>query len=204
MIAVIDYDAGNLKNVVTALKDVDLDCVVTRKAQEVENASAVILPGVGAFADAMKNLEAYDLIEPLNKTVQSGKFLLGICLGMQVLFNKSYEDGEWEGLNYLQGEIVRFDTPGLKVPHMGWNNLIVQKKDDLVRNISDQDYVYFVHSYYAKPEHFEQDVLAYADYSVRVPGIVRKENVIGMQFHPEKSAAVGTKLLENFKELIKK
>ncbi len=203
MIAVIDYDVGNLKNVATALGDVGLEGVITRDAKVVRDAQAVILPGVGAFADAMKNLERFGLIECLNQTVASGKPLLGICLGMQVLFDTSYEDGNWQGLGYIPGEVVRFDTPGLKVPHMGWNNLVLnQPEDALVQGIGPEDYVYFVHSYYAVPKDFEQDVVAYADYSVKVPGIVRRDNVIGMQFHPEKSAAVGTRLLSNFKEML--
>lgn len=202
MIAIIDYDVGNLKNVYTALKDVDLEGVITRDPKVVDNAEAIILPGVGAFSDAMEHLRQFDLINCLDKNVQSGKTLMGICLGMQVLFDKSTEDGEWAGLGYIPGEIVKFDAPGLKIPHMGWNNLIINRDDPLVKGIGSEDYVYFVHSYYAQPKSFD-DVVAYADYSVKVPGIVRKENVIGMQFHPEKSSRVGTQLLMNFKENLK-
>jgi len=202
MIAIVDYDVGNLKNVYTALSDVDLEGKITRDPKVLDDADAIILPGVGAFEDAMTHLKKYDLISSLNKNVQKGKTLLGICLGMQVLFDKSYEDGEFTGLGYIPGEIIRFKESTLKVPHMGWNNLTINIKDPIVQNISQNDYVYFVHSYYAKPTNFEENVIAYANYGVKVPAIVRKENVIGMQFHPEKSALVGTQLLKNFKETL--
>lgn len=201
MIAIVDYDVGNLKNVYTALGDVGLEGVITRDKKILDQADAIILPGVGAFSDAMDNLRKFDLIETLDTNVNKGKTLLGICLGMQLLFDKSYEDGEFSGLSYIPGEIVKFTAPGLKIPHMGWNNLIINRKSPLVKNISDEDYVYFVHSYYAVPADFS-DVVAYAEYSVKVPGIVQRDNVIGMQFHPEKSSHVGLQLLKNFKEVI--
>jgi glutamine amidotransferase len=201
LIAIVDYDVGNLKNVYTALGDVGLEGVITRDKKTLDQADAIILPGVGAFSDAMDNLRKFDLIETLDANVNKGKTLLGICLGMQLLFDKSYEDGEFSGLSYIPGEIVRFTAPGLKIPHMGWNNLIINRKSPLVKNISDEDYVYFVHSYYAVPADFS-DVVAYAEYSVKVPGIVQRDNVIGMQFHPEKSSHVGLQLLKNFKEVI--
>lgn len=202
MIAIVDYYVGNLKNVYTALSDVDLEGKITRDPKVLDHADAIILPGVGAFEDAMAHLKKYDLISSLDRNVQKGKTLLGICLGMQVLFDKSYEDGEYTGLGYIPGEIIRFSDPTLKVPHMGWNNLTTNIKDPIVQNISQSDYVYFVHSYYAKPTNFEENVIAYTNYGVKVPAIVRKENVIGMQFHPEKSALVGTQLLKNFKETL--
>jgi len=202
MIAIVDYDVGNLKNVYTALSDVDLEGKITRNPKVLDDADAIILPGVGAFEDAMIQLQKYDLIASLNKNVQKGKILLGICLGMQVLFDKSYEDGEYTGLGYIPGEIIRFKDNTLKVPHMGWNNLSININDPIVQNIGQSDYVYFVHSYYANPTNFEENVIAYTNYGVKVPAIVRKENVIGMQFHPEKSALVGTQLLKNFKETL--
>ncbi len=203
-IAIIDYDVGNLKNVHTALKDVDLDSVITRDPAVIDGAQAIILPGVGAFADAMKNLEKFGLLETLNRNVAKGKILMGICLGMQVLFDKSYEDGQWTGLGYIPGQVIRFDAPGLTVPHMGWNNLMINREDPIARGITPEDYVYFVHSYHADPADFDAHVVAYTQYGgVRVPAIVRKDNVIGMQFHPEKSAAVGTRLLMNLKECLK-
>ena len=201
-VAIIDYDVGNLKNVHTALQDVALDAVITRDLVVIGSAEAIVLPGVGAFADAMANLERFSLDEPLKRSVAKGKPLLGICLGMQLLFDESEEDGCWPGLGLIPGRVVHFDTPQLKVPHMGWNNLTVHRDDPIVRGITREDYVYFVHSYYAAPKDFDADVVAYADYGVRVPAIVRKDNVIGMQFHPEKSAGVGTSLLTNFKEVL--
>ena len=201
-VAIIDYDVGNLKNVHTALQDVALDAVITRDPAVIDSAEAIVLPGVGAFADAMANLERFSLDEPLKRSVAKGKPLLGICLGMQLLFDESEEDGRWPGLGLIPGRVVHFDTPQLKVPHMGWNNLNVHREDSIVRGITHEDYVYFVHSYYAAPKDFDADVVAYADYGVRVPAIVRKDNVIGMQFHPDKSAGVGTRLLTNFKEVL--
>ncbi len=201
MIAIVDYDVGNLKNVYTALGDVGLSGTITRDKKILDAADAIILPGVGAFSDAMDNLKKFDLIDALNDNVKKGKILMGICLGMQLLFDKSYEDGEFSGLSYIPGEIIKFDAPGIKIPHMGWNNLVINRNSPLVKNISTEDYVYFVHSYYAKPDSFD-DVVAYAEYSVKVPAIVQKDNVIGMQFHPEKSSNVGFQLLTNFKEMI--
>lgn len=202
MIAIVDYDVGNLKNVYTALGDVGLEGTITRDKKVLDQADAIILPGVGAFSDAMDNLTKFDLVETLDRNVKKGKTLLGICLGMQLLFDQSYEDGEFSGLSYIPGEIVKFNAPNIKIPHMGWNNLIINRESSLVKNIGNDDYVYFVHSYYAKPNNFN-DVIAYAEYSVRVPGIVQKDNVIGMQFHPEKSSKVGLQLLKNFKEMIR-
>ncbi|WKY46298.1 imidazole glycerol phosphate synthase subunit HisH [Eubacteriaceae bacterium ES3] len=202
MIAIVDYDVGNLKNVYTALKDVELDGIITRDKNILNDADAIILPGVGAFSDAMEKLKEFDLVESLNQNVKKGKLLLGICLGMQLLFDKSYEDGEFSGLSYIPGEIVRFPQSELKIPHMGWNNLIKNVDSPLLNQIGTDDYVYFVHSYYADPLDFN-DVIAYAEYGVKVPGIVQKNNVIGMQFHPEKSARVGKQLLTNLKEMIK-
>ncbi|WP_026395456.1 imidazole glycerol phosphate synthase subunit HisH [Acetobacterium malicum] len=201
MIAIVDYDVGNLKNVYTALGDVGLSGTITRDKKVLDAADAIILPGVGAFSDAMDNLRKFDLIDTLNDNVKKGKILMGICLGMQLLFDKSYEDGEFSGLSYIPGEIVKFNAPGIKIPHMGWNNLVINRDSPLVKNIGTEDYVYFVHSYYAKPDSFD-DVVAYAEYSVKVPAIVQKDNVIGMQFHPEKSSNVGFQLLTNFKEMI--
>ncbi len=202
MIAIVDYDVGNLKNVRTALNTIGLEGVISRDPKRLNDAKAIILPGVGAFSDAMVKLNDYKLIETLDQNVKSGKYLLGICLGMQLLFDKSTEDGTFPGLSYLPGEIIRLPRNDLKVPHMGWNNLIKNNDSPLLKKIQKDDYVYFVHSYYAHPDDFN-DVLAYADYGVKVPAIVQRENVIGMQFHPEKSANVGLQLLNNFKEIIK-
>ncbi|NTW71034.1 MAG: imidazole glycerol phosphate synthase subunit HisH [Eubacteriaceae bacterium] len=201
MIAIIDYGVGNLMNVYNALKRLDMDAVITSDKKVIADSKAIILPGVGAFKDAMDNLVEYDLVDTIKENVSKGKYLLGICLGMQLLFDKSYEDGEWKGLSLLQGEIIRFKE-GLKVPHMGWNELHINKPHPLIKNIAEGEYVYFVHSYHLDPMYFD-DVLLYTDYGVKVPAVVCRDNIMGMQFHPEKSSETGIKLLKNFKELIK-
>ena len=201
--AIIDYDVGNLKNVATALSAIDVDTVITRDPKVIADCAAVVLPGVGAFADAMDNLGKFDLLAPLDRHVKAGKLLYGICLGMQLLFDESVEDGLTRGLGLIPGRVEALvPHEGFKVPHMGWNNLIINRDDPMTKGLTDRaDYVYFVHSYYAVPADFNAHVLAYADYDVPVPGIVRKDNVIGTQFHPEKSAAVGQRILENLKEV---
>ncbi|MFZ7119418.1 MAG: imidazole glycerol phosphate synthase subunit HisH [Eubacteriaceae bacterium] len=201
MIAIIDYGVGNLKNVYTALKKLDLDAFITSDINKINNSHAIILPGVGAFKDAMDNLIDYNLVDCIKDNVKTGKPLLGICLGMQLLFDTSYEDGIWNGLGLIEGEIVRFSN-NLKVPHMGWNSLHKNKDHKLIKDINEGEYVYFVHSYYLKARNFN-NVLLYTDYDVKVPAVVAKDNVFGMQFHPEKSSDTGIKLLQNFKEMIK-
>lgn len=201
MIAIVDYGVGNLKNVYNALSRLDMESMITGDPAEIDAADAIILPGVGAFKDAMDHLVDTGLDQVIKKNVAKGKPLLGICLGMQLLFEKSYEDGEWEGLGLLPGEVVRF-KPGLKVPHMGWNQLHIRKDHPLVKGIHDGEYVYFVHSYHLDPK-YSEDIVLYTDYGVDVPAVVCRDNVMGMQFHPEKSSATGIKLLKNFKELIK-
>lgn len=201
MIAIIDYGVGNIKNVYKAFTNLGLDVVVTPDKELINKSSVIILPGVGAFKDAVDNLKKYDLVDCIKENVGRGKLIFGICLGMQLLFDKSYEDGEWDGLGLLGGEIVRFSEK-LKVPHMGWNRLIKAKDDEIGRNIKEGEYVYFVHSYYLKPSN-KEDVIFWTDYGVKVPAIVRKNNIIGMQFHPEKSGKTGLKLLSNIKEMIK-
>ncbi|WP_432403783.1 imidazole glycerol phosphate synthase subunit HisH [Wukongibacter sp. M2B1] len=200
MIAIIDYEVGNIKNVYKAFKSLDLDVVVTSDKEVINQSSTIILPGVGAFKDAIDNLKKYDLVDCIKENVRDGKLIFGICLGMQLLFERSYEDGQWEGLGLLEGDIVRFEGD-LKVPHMGWNNLIKAREDEIARDITEGEYVYFVHSYYLKPKN-EEDVVFWADYGARVPAVVRKNNIVGMQFHPEKSGKTGMKLLENIKEMI--
>ncbi len=201
MIAVIDYDAGNLKSVSKALEKLGFDCIITSDADKIDSCDVMVLPGVGSFGDCMKSLKEKGLDQCIIRNVQKGKYLLGICLGMQMIFDKSYEDGEWEGLGLIKGEIVHFETD-LKVPHMGWNSLFENRKDPIGKGIHEGDYVYFVHSYYAVPES-EEDVVFWSEYDVKVPAVVRKGNVIGMQFHPEKSGETGMQLLKNFGEMIK-
>ena len=201
MIVIVDYGVGNIRNVERAFTKLGMDVVVTRDIELIDQATAIILPGVGAFRDAIQNLRKYDLVSCLRRNAAKGTWIIGICLGMQLLYDKSYEDGQYEGLGLLRGEIVKFDDSQLKVPHMGWNQLVKQQEDEIGKGLSDNDYVYFVHSYYLKNEDLES-VIFTSSYGVDVPAIVRKNNIIGMQFHPEKSGEVGVKILSNLKELI--
>ena len=201
MIAIVDYGVGNLKNVYTALSKLGLDVQITSSPNKIDDSKAVVLPGVGAFKDAMINLDSHKLIPCIDRNVRGGKPLLGICLGMQLLFEKSHENGLWDGLGFLEGDILRFNN-GLKVPHMGWNTLSIHKKHPLTKNIEEGEYAYFVHSYYLQTKNWD-NVLLYCDYGNKVPAVVAKDNIYGMQFHPEKSSITGNKLLTNFKELVK-
>jgi glutamine amidotransferase len=201
MIGIIDYKLGNLANVYNAIKKLGYDAIISNDIDILNNCSGLILPGVGAFEDGIKALHEYKLIEFLDDWVSRNNYLLGICLGMQLLFEKSYENGIWEGLKYIRGDIVRFETK-LKVPHMGWNSIALHNNDTIANGIKDGDYVYFVHSYYAKTPNFD-DVILYSNYEVDFPAVVRKGNVIGMQFHPEKSSKTGKILLKNYLEMAK-
>ena len=209
MIAVIDYGVGNLFSLLSSLNYVGLDTKLTNNIEEIENAKGIILPGVGAFRDAIGNLEKYGLKETLINEARKGKPFLGICLGMQMLFEKSYEYGEYEGLGLINGtveEIKKYilENSDLKIPHMGWNSLIINerfKDDKILKDIDNNEYVYYVHSYFAKTD--TKNIVTYSEYGTKIPGIVKNENVYGMQFHPEKSGDTGLKLLKNWGELIK-
>ena len=209
MIAVIDYGVGNLFSLLSSLKYVGLDTKLTNDIEEIQSAKGIILPGVGAFRDAIGNLEKYGLKEPLINEAKNGKPFLGICLGMQMLFEKSYEYGEYEGLGLINGtveEIKKYISKNsdLKIPHMGWNSLIINdsfKDDKILKDVNDNEYVYYVHSYFAKTD--MKNIVTYSEYGTKIPGIVKNENVYGMQFHPEKSGDTGLKLLKNWGELIK-
>lgn len=201
MIVIVDYGVGNIRNVERAFTKLNMDVVVTRDVDLINQAQAIILPGVGAFRDAISNLKKYDLVECLRCNAAKGTWIVGICLGMQLLYDKSYEDGEYEGLGLLRGEIVKFDDTELKVPHMGWNQLVKKREDEIGKGLSENDYVYFVHSYYLKNKDVDS-VIFTSSYGVDVPAIIRKNNIIGMQFHPEKSGDVGVRILSNLKELI--
>ena len=201
MIAIIDYDAGNIKSVEKALQKLGADVVITKDAQEILRADKVILPGVGAFGDAMANLKKFGLDKVIYEVVENGTPFLGICLGLQLLFERSDETPGVAGLGILKGEILRIpDKDDLKIPHMGWNSLHLQNQGRLFMGLSEQSYVYFVHSYYLKAED-EQIVKATTDYSVNIHASVEKDNVFACQFHPEKSSDVGLKILKNFVEL---
>ena len=201
MIAIIDYDAGNIKSVEKALKYLGEDAVITRDREEILSADKVILPGVGAFGDAMYNLKKYGLDEVLREVAERQIPLLGICLGLQLLFERSDETPGVEGLGILKGEILRIpDCPGLKIPHMGWNSIKIKKGARLFKDIPEDSYVYFVHSYYLKAGR-EEDVTATTEYSALIHASVEHDNVFACQFHPEKSSDTGLQILKNFVEL---
>lgn len=198
MIAIIDYGMGNLHSVSKAVERLGYEARITANEEEILGASGAILPGVGAFGDAMDNLSRTGLKETVLRFAASGKPLLGICLGMQLLFSESEEYGPHEGLNLLSGKVVRFRGP-YKVPHIGWNRLLFRQPSRLLNGL-EEGYVYFVHSYHVIPAQMS-DLLATTDYEQAVTAIVGRENVYGMQFHPEKSGALGVRLLGNFLKL---
>ena len=201
MIAVIDYDAGNLKSVEKALLSLGEEVLVTRDRQELLHADKVILPGVGHFGDAMEKLRSFGLVDVVKEIAQSGKPFLGICLGLQLLFERSEEAPGVEGLGILKGEILRIpDDRGLKVPHIGWNSLKLQNQGRLFRGLEEEPYVYFVHSYYLKAAE-PQIVKAVTEYGVRIDASVEQGNVFACQFHPEESSRTGLAILNNFSKL---
>lgn len=198
MTAIIDYDAGNIKSVEKALQALGEDAIITREREKILNADRVILPGVGAFGDAMDKLRAYGLEEIIHQVVDKGIPFLGICLGLQLLFEKSEESEGVRGLGLLKGEILRIpESEGLKIPHIGWNSLKFPNKGRLFEGIPEESYVYFVHSYYLKAED-ESIVKASTQYGTLIHASVEKDNIFACQFHPEKSSEVGLKILKNF------
>lgn len=197
MITVIDYGMGNLHSVCNALDAVQAAYQVSQDPSALSAADGLILPGVGAFRDCMRNLKQAGLIEAIKEQAHAGKPLLGICLGMQVLFEKGYEVEESEGLGLLQGEVVRMQDPDVKIPHIGWNRLEHAQADAIVR-AEEQPFVYYVHSFYAQ-KFLPQDLIAYSVYGqMKIPGYVRHGNVLGMQYHPEKSGRDGLRMLARF------
>lgn len=203
MIAVIDYGVGNLFSLSSSLAYLGLENKVTRSARELDEASHIILPGVGAFGDAMEKLASTGLVPELERQAENGKPLLGICLGMQLLFEKSYEYGEHAGLGFIQGEVCPLEPDltdkSLKVPQIGWNALHIVRDDPLFQYIREGEYVYYVHSYYGK--NCTESTLATSEYSIPVTGAVRAGKVYGTQFHPEKSGDTGLRILKAFAEL---
>ncbi|MDE5917528.1 MAG: imidazole glycerol phosphate synthase subunit HisH [Oscillospiraceae bacterium] len=201
MIAVIDYGAGNIFSVKNALDYLGFESILTDKSEDIENADALILPGVGAFPSAMKMLEKSGLIDTI-MTQAKAKPFLGICLGMQLLFDKSYEFEECSGLGLISGTVDKIDEDNLIIPHMGWNKLEMLNDCPLINGLSNESYVYFVHSYKANCK--DKNISAYCNYGSRVPALVYDgSTVYGAQFHPEKSGETGLKILKNFGGLIK-
>ena len=201
MVAIIDYDAGNIKSVEKALKALGYEAVLTRDRETLLQADHVILPGVGAFGDAMEKLHSYGLVDVIHEIVEQKIPFLGICLGLQLMFESSEETPGVEGLSLLKGKIVRIpETGDLKIPHIGWNSLKYPNPGRLFQGINEDAYVYFVHSYYLKAQEREI-VKATTEYGTLIDASVEKDNVFGCQFHPEKSSDVGMKILQNFLEV---
>lgn len=196
-IAIVDYGMGNLHSVSKAVERLGYEPLVTGEREEILAADGIILPGVGAFGDAMEQLRETSLDSVMKDAAESGKPLLGICLGMQLLFSRSEEHGKFEGLDILPGSVVRFTGSDYKVPHMGWNSLQFEKREHPLFAGLEEGHVYFVHSYHVLPE-VQADLLAVTDYGQPVTAIVGRGSVYGMQFHPEKSGALGMSLLRNF------
>lgn len=202
MIGIVDYGRGNLRSVEKALEKVGFEATIMASPAELSLVNGVILPGVGAFADAMQELGQGEWIGPLTRFARSGRPFLGICLGMQVLFEVGEEHGEHAGLGLLAGRVVKFPQ-GRKVPHMGWNSISLEQPSHLLEGIPNESYFYFVHSYYAEPSE-KRDIVATSDYGVVFPAVVGKDNIWGAQFHPEKSSPWGLKLLTNFGKWVNK
>ncbi|MFR2785697.1 MAG: imidazole glycerol phosphate synthase subunit HisH [Blautia caecimuris] len=201
MIGIIDYDAGNIRSVEKALSYLGEKTVVSRDPDILKSVDKVILPGVGSFGQAMENLHRYELVPVIRDMIEDGKPFLGICLGLQLLFESSEESPGAEGLGILKGKILKIpSSPGLKIPHMGWNSLQLQNNGRLFRNIPQDTYVYFVHSYYLQAQEPEI-VKAVTGYGTKIHASVEKDNVFACQFHPEKSGKYGLEILKNFAEL---
>ncbi len=204
MIAIIDYGMGNLRSVEKGFQKVGIDVTVTNSPAVVRKADAVVLPGVGAFKDCMKELTNLELIDAVVDSIKQGKPYLGICLGLQVLFSESVEFGRCRGLDVLRGKVVRFELEDqtLKVPHMGWNEIKIQKDNPLFKGIPDKSYFYYVHSFYVVPD--DAAIIATTtDYGIEFTSSVWKDNIFAVQFHPEKSQAIGLQLLKNFGDIVK-
>jgi len=201
MIVIVDYGMGNLRSVQKGFERVGSVPRISGDPDDVAKADKVVLPGVGAFRDAMAELKRAQLVEPLREAIECGKPFLGICLGLQLLFEVGYEDGAHEGLGILPGEVVRFDLPRqYKVPHMGWNQAMIRRPASILQGVEEGSYLYFVHSYYVVPR--DQTLVAVeTDYGGPFCAMVWRDNLYASQFHPEKSQKVGMKILENFSRL---
>ncbi|MBX4260111.1 imidazole glycerol phosphate synthase subunit HisH [Clostridium estertheticum] len=200
MIAIVDYGVGNLNSVQNALNSLNIKSRISSNAEEISKCRSIIVPGVGAFPDAMKNMKETGIDKVIKRAANEGKPILGICLGMQLFFEESCEVEKCQGLGLLKGNIIKLEG-SIKIPHMGWNSLSFENDSPLLRGIKENQYVYFVHSYYAV--NCEEGIVnAYSTYEKKIPAIVSKGNIFGMQFHPEKSGDFGMKLLKNFAEVV--
>jgi len=201
-IVIVDYGMGNLRNVQKGFECVGFEAKVTRNKKEIAQASAIVLPGVGAFKDCMENLEKFGLIDPLLRSIEKGKPYLGICLGLQILFSESEEFGSQKGLDLIKGKVVKFKPdPEHKVPHMGWNTVEMIGEAPVLQGTRSGDFFYFVHSYYVIPEE-AQWISTLTDYGIQFVSSIWKENLFATQFHPEKSQQKGLRILENFVKTI--
>lgn len=199
MISIIDYGMGNLRSVQKALESIGEEAIITSDKEQIEKSEGIILPGVGAFPDAIENLKSKGLDEALKYAVSKGKPVLGICLGMQLLFSEGEEVKQCDGLGFIQGKIERL-YGDVKIPHMGWNSLKIEKKCAILEGIDEGSYVYFVHSFYAEMTN-KENLNATTFYGMDVPAVVSDNNLFGVQFHPEKSGDVGIQMLKNFAKL---
>jgi len=199
VIAIIDYGMGNLRSVQKAFQHIGCEALLTRDAAQIAAAGHVVLPGVGAFGDAMDNLRKFGLVEPIRAAVQSGRPFLGICVGLQLLFDESEEMGQHAGLGVFPGKVVQFHISG-KVPHIGWNQIHQKRESPLLAGVPDGGFAYFVHSYYVAPDDPEL-ALATTDYEIDFVSVAGRDNVFGIQFHPEKSQDNGLRILKNFAEM---
>ena len=201
MISIIDYGMGNLRSVEKGFLKVGVDVKVTNRPEDIESAAGVVLPGVGAFKDCMQELKNLDLIDATVNAIKNGKPYLGICLGLQILFSESEEFGKCSGLDIFRGKVVRFKKGELKIPQMGWNVINIRKDNPLYEGIPDKSYFYFVHSYYVAPDE-EAIIATTTDYGMEFTSSVWKDNIFAVQFHPEKSQALGLRLLKNFGKIV--
>ena len=204
MVVIIDYGMGNLKNVYNALKYLNIPSKISNEISEIKASDKLILPGVGAFNKAMYNLNDMGLTDVIKDKVNKGTPLLGICLGMQMIFEKGYENGECDGLGFIDGQVKILEPKEkVKIPHIGWNRLEYNSQNDLIKGLDENSFVYYVHSY-AATDMNDKNLIGFSNYGgIKVPSIVCKDNVYGTQFHPEKSGEVGLKILKNFGEVIK-
>ncbi len=203
-IGLIDYGMGNLKSVFKAFEKMGAKCEIITSGEKLLKMDKAVLPGVGAIKDCMENLKRLELVEPIYEFISSGKYFLGICLGMQALLEKSFEFGEVNALGIIKGEVVKFENLGnLPIPHMGWNSIIIKKESPLFYGIKSGDFFYFAHSYYVKLKNKKENEMSETEYGIYFTSSINKDNVFGVQFHPEKSQKKGLQLIENFIKRLK-